>query len=225
MKYFILSAISAAVVLTATLFGNQASAQVGGAPRTVAPPPRAAAGAVALLDVNYLFDNHPRFKRMMTEMKGDVQRAEEQVKVERDNIRKLYEKLDQFKGTPDYKAMEEEAAKRENDLKLQIALQRKEFVQREARIYYNVYQEIQQEVDYYCKQNGIDLVLQFNGTPVDVENPESVLKHINKLPVYYAQDRDITPIIRRNLEARGGGAQPVNPGTARGGIGVHLPPK
>ena len=49
-------------------------------------PAAGSAGApgfrVALLDVNYIFKNHARFKQMMEEMKGDVQRAEEQVKSE-----------------------------------------------------------------------------------------------------------------------------------------------
>ena len=46
--------------------------------------------------------------------------------------------------------MEEEIARREADLSVKVQLQRKEFLMREAKIYNTIYQEIEQEVDYYC---------------------------------------------------------------------------
>ena len=54
-------------------------------------------------------------------------------------------------------------------------MQKNEFLQREAMIYHNVYQEILQATDYFCKHNGIDMVMRFSGDPVDVQNPDSVL--------------------------------------------------
>ena len=64
-------------------------------------------------------------------------------------------------------------------------MQKNEFLQREATIYHNVYQEILQATDYYCKQHGIDIVLRFNGDQVDPQQPDSVLTFINKPVVWY----------------------------------------
>jgi Skp family chaperone for outer membrane proteins len=208
----------AALVLLVTIIWSLAVAQTA---RTLPPPPRTGGGNVVLLDVSYIFENHPRFKQMMQDMKRDVQRAEEDVKREREQIRKGYEDLERFKGTAEYKAREEELAKQQNDLNLRIQLQRKEFVQREARIYYNVYQEIQQEVDYYCKQNGVDMVLRFNGDPVDVERPDSVLAFINRPVVWYARERDITPVILEILVKHRGDPRM---GDVRGGTQGPTPP-
>jgi Skp family chaperone for outer membrane proteins len=161
-----------------------AGAQSGAGPR------------LALLDVSHIFKSHVRFKTMMEEMKQDVSRAESEVKAERDRINKLAEDLPAFrKGTPEYKAAEEDLAKRQADLAVRVNLQKNEFLQREAKIYYNVYQEIWQATDYFCKQHGIDMVLRFNGEQVDVDRPDSVLAHINKPVVWYDRGLDITDAI------------------------------
>jgi Skp family chaperone for outer membrane proteins len=181
-----------AAVLSLNCFSSLAVAQ--------APSKPAAGPNIALLDVSYIFKNHARFKGQMEEMKADVERAEQQVKTERDAIGKLAERLQEFrKGTPDYKQMEEELAKRGADLQVQVQLQKNEFLQREAKIYHNVYQEIWQVTDYYAKQNGVDMVLRFNGDPVDVERPDSVLSFINKPVVWYQKQLDITPAVLQEL--------------------------
>lgn len=175
---------------------------------------------IALLDVSYIFKNHPRFKSMMEEMKSDVERAETAVNGERDKLRKLVEQLDTLrKGTQDYKNMEEEIARREAELSVKVSMQRKEFLTSEAKIYNTVYQEIEQEVGYYCSSRGIDIVLRFNGDPVDVNKPDSVLSYINKPVVFYSKSLDITPNILDAMVKRSGapagnnrmGARPSNP--------------
>jgi Skp family chaperone for outer membrane proteins len=214
-------AVAAACLLLCGLISSQVFSQ-GGVP--MRQPVAAQAGAsanIALLDVSYIFKNHPRFKSMMDEMKADVDGAESSVNKERDTIRKLVEQLDTYhKGSPDYNAMEKEIAEREANLTVKVQLQRKQFLAQEAKIYFTVYKEIEQEVDYYCSNKGIDMVLRFNGDPVDVDKPDSVLSFINKPVVYYDKGRDITPIILDSLIKRSGapaaggirtGARPVAP--------------
>jgi Skp family chaperone for outer membrane proteins len=197
-------ALTAVCFFVLSLYGLKVSAQGVPVRQPVGAQPGAAPN-VALLDVSYIFKKHPRFKSMMEEMKTDVERAESDVNREKNTLRDLVGKLESFrKGSDDYKAMEEEIAKREADLTVRVQLQRKDFLQREAKIYHSIYQEIAQEVDYYCKSNGIDMVLRFNGDPVDVDKPDSVLSFINKPVVWYDPNRDITPIILENLIKRGG---------------------
>jgi Skp family chaperone for outer membrane proteins len=200
-------AVTAAVVLSLSYLSCLAQAQ-----GPVGVPSGQATGAarLALLDVGRIFKNHARFKGMMEAMKADVERAEKQVKTERDEINKLGEKLHEFhNGTIEYKQLEEELAKRQADLAVKVQLQKNEFLQREAKIYHNVYQEILQVTDYFAKQNRIDMVLRFNGEEVDVERPDSVLSFINKPVVWYDRGLDITNDILQNLN-RGA----VNPGPA-----------
>ena len=203
MKKFHYGAVLVAAVLSLGYLSSLAVAQTPGRP--VAGP------TIALLDVSYIFKNHTRFKGMMEDMKGDVERAEAHVKAERDAINKLAEQLPQFnKGTRDYQQMEEELANRQAKLAVQVQMQKNEFLQREATIYHNVYQEILQATDYYAKQNSIDMVLRFNGDPVDVQRPDSVLAFINKPVVWYQKNMDITPAVLQELN-RGA----INPAAAQ----------
>ena len=158
MKHSLRWAVLVAAVLSLGILFSPAMAQ---APRRPAGGPN-----VALLDVSYIFKNHARFKRMMEDMKADVERAEQQVEKEKEEMKNSAEKLQEFnKGTPKLQQLEEELAKRQADLQVRVQLQKNQFLQQEATIYHNVYQEILQATEYYCKQNSIDMVLQVQRRP------------------------------------------------------------
>jgi Skp family chaperone for outer membrane proteins len=161
------------------------------------PPAQPAGGPrMAVLDVSAIFKASVRFKAWMEEMKAEVQRAEVLIREERDRIGKLEERLQQFtKGTQDYKDMEEDITKKKADLTVKVQIQGKQFEQRQAKIYYSVYQEILQATDYFCRQHSIDMVFQFKCDAVDPEQAQSVIPFINKQVVWYAPDLDITKFI------------------------------
>jgi hypothetical protein len=131
--------------------------------------------------------------------------------MERDAINKLAtEILPTFnKGTQQYSETEEQLASRQAKLAVDVNRQKNEFLQRESMIYHNVYQEILQATDYFCKQRGIDMVLRFNGEQVDVQRPDSVLTFINRPVVWYDPGLDITDFILQDVNRAA-----ANPGTA-----------
>jgi len=156
-----------------------------------------------VLDINHVFKKHSRLKAMKTDLQGDVQREEERVKKEREAIKSLIERLQQFHpGTNEYKDLEEEITKRQADLNVLITMTRKQFLQQEARIYYIVYREIIEEVDYFAGQNRAALVLNFDRQPVDVEVPETVVRSINRKVIWNNQGLDITDYIVDKLNRR-----------------------
>ena len=173
------------------------------------PAARPTGGAnVALVDVKYIFKHHPRFKSQEEELKADYERANVEFKRLADAINKDAERLSELKpGTPDYKAAEEELVNRKMKLQGQMTLQKKDLQQREAKIIYNVYTEITQEVQYYCQANGVAIVLDFNGDAINPENPTEVAGGLQRHVVYYNRDLDITPLILKRL-----GAPPATPG-------------
>ncbi len=197
----------AALAALLSLSANSPQVVAQGQPGGVQP---VAGPRLALIDVTRIFKNHIRFKGMMGDMKDDVKKAESWVKGERIAVGKLAERLQEFnKGTPDYKAMEEEVAKRQANLSVKVQLQRNDFLQREAKIYYNVYQEIWQATDYFARQHNIDMVLRFNGGQVDSAKPDEVLSDINKQVVWYDRGLDITDAILAELNRTA-----INPGAA-----------
>ncbi len=203
-KSQLLTAVAGSFLVLALAVYNTPAQQ----PRAPVAAVQSGAPAAAMLDISYIFKNHARFKGMMSDMKADVGRAQEQLKKERDTIRNLVERLKDFRpGTPDYKALEEETAKRQADAQVQMQLQRKEFLQQEAKIYYTIYKEILQEVEYYATSNNISMVFRFNGDPVEIERPDDVLRDINKSVVYFSKGLDITPVVLERLNRRGQGNQ------------------
>jgi len=193
---------------------------VGQAPMQAVPAGRVG-GAIALLDVSYVFKNHVRFKASMAELQADVEGAETAVKKERDQLKALADRLTEHRsGSPEYKQLEEEIARLQSNMAVKVQLQKKEFLQREAKIYHTVYREIMQEVDYYAASNGIAMVMRFNGDEVDASKPEDVLRDINKPIVWYPKDRDITPYILQALNRTA-----ANPMNQRGPQGVGPIPR
>jgi Skp family chaperone for outer membrane proteins len=158
---------------------------------------------IALIDIGVIFKNHTRFKAHMSDLQADMERAEQQMKKERDSLRALSEQLNAYKaGTVEYKQLEEEITKRSADLNVRFQLQKKEFGKTEAKTYYMVYQEIQQEVDAFAQANGIAVVLKFKSEQADVDKPEEVLTELNKPVIWYARNLDITPMILESLNRR-----------------------
>ena len=197
-----------------------------GTSRTLAQQPPA--GGIAVIDVSKIYKNHARFKEMMTGMEREIQQAEESVRKDKDAIKQLGERLEGYHpGTAEYKQLEEELANRSSQLNVRIQLQKKDFLQKQAKIHYSVYREITQEVERYAAATGTVLVLRFNGDEVNLEKPDDVLRQINQQVVWYTHDRDITDLIlgqlnRPGLNPADAGGPPGNPNASR--MGVPLPP-
>ena len=163
------------------------------------PPPAARAPAgptVALLDVGYVFKNCTHFKAMMDEMKRDLERFKSDAQAQKNSIVQLGERLQEFRsGTADYQALDAEIAKRQAEFTATFQLRNREFARREAKIWHDVYKEICDAANDYMQQHNIDIVLRFNGDPVDPEQIDSVREFVGRSVVSYRTDLDITPAI------------------------------
>jgi outer membrane protein len=177
------------------------------------------AGGVAIIDLSYIFKNHARFKAMTEGMRAEVLRAEDALKASRTEIETLTKRLNDLgnelrKDSPEYKQLDADLTRKKIDLSTQVSQQKKEFLEKEAKIYFSVYQEVIDEVKYFSERNRISLVMRFNGDPVTDSDPQEILKQLNKSVVYYNAGIDITPMILDSLNRRGAGA----------GGGVGVPP-
>ncbi|MFM7185171.1 MAG: OmpH family outer membrane protein [Planctomycetota bacterium] len=192
-------------LVVATALGQAAFGQVAGqpaAPAATAAPAARTAPAVhtAVIDVGYIFKNHARFKQAMDKMKDEVLQAENVLKAERDRINGLMEQLKGFNvGTPEYKKLEAEVAKAQGDFSVNAGLQKKDFMDREAKVYLQVYNEIERAVSQFARDNGIAVVLRFDGDPVDATDRNRILGSITKPIVYHDPQIDITADVLRML--------------------------
>lgn len=214
------SLIVATVVasLVALSIVPQLGAQNGMPPRASANPGHGAM-PVALIDIGYIFKNNIRFKNAMDVLGKDIRATEDVLNKERMVIQKMMERLKDYKpSTPDFKHLEEDIAQKQADFQVKAQIQKREFQEREAALYFKTIQEINDAVKLYAESNQIGLVMKFNGDPIDSADRESVMRELNKPVMYYNRGIDITPFILTELNR---GAVP-NPGadTVRGGGGT-----
>jgi Skp family chaperone for outer membrane proteins len=199
----------------AAIVASAAHAQVPGQPavRPVTPPPSGPPPThVAVIDVGYIFKNHSAFKAAMDKMKDEVLAAENSLKAERDRINGLMEQLKGFNvGTPEYRKLEGEVAKAQGDFQVTAQLQKKDFMDREAQVYLQVYGQIERAVAQFARENGIAVVHRFDGDPVDNSDRNRILGNITKPIVYSDPQIDITPDILRMLNGTPVAGQPQQP--------------
>ena len=150
---------------------------------------------VAVVDISYIFKKHDRFRTTMESMEGEMEATEAELKGDRDKIAQLEQRRNTYNaGSAEYKQIDEDLARQMADFNLKMTRLRKEFLEREAKVYYQTYLEVNDAVKYYATQQHIGLVIRFNGEPVDPSRREDVLREINK-PVVFQNQVDITPDI------------------------------
>ncbi|MES1213028.1 MAG: OmpH family outer membrane protein [Singulisphaera sp.] len=178
-----------------------------------------AAGSVALIDLPYVLKNHGGFNQRLEELRREAEGAENDLKAKRDAIQKLMVQLDDLnRGSPDFKKLEEEITKRQASLSVDVNITKKKFQEAEAKLYYEVYQAILAEVRYYAEANRITLVLKFNGDEANKDNPEEIMREMQKMVLYYNPAIDITPIILDRMKGQQPRAAGANPAAQRPGV-------
>lgn len=203
MRSLLLSAIVTGCIVVPA---SQASAQ------GVSPGANASRFGTAVVDINYIFKNYSRFTTSLEGLKTQMKTIDDQLKRERADIAAKEEERGQYKvGSADYKRVDEEIARKTADFQLKTNRIRKEFLEKEAKVYYETYQEVSKAVKYYAQQHNIGLVLRFNGDPIDPNVREQILKAIMVKTVVYQNNIDITPDVLALLNRGGspGGQTPT----------------
>ena len=202
MRFLLLSAVVTGCFLLSSV---EASAQ------GVSPGANASRFGTAVVDINYIFKNYSRFTSALEGLKKQMKTADDQLKSERSKIASKEEERGQYKvGSVDYKRVDEEIAQLTAAFQLKANRIRKEFLEREAKVYYETYQEVSNAVKYYAQQHSIGLVLKFNGDPIDPAVREQILMAIKFKTVVYQNNIDITPDVLALLN-RGGAPSGTTP--------------
>ena len=154
---------------------------------------------VALVDIARVFEEHKRFNAAMDQMKNEAKSFEGEMTRERDAILKKRQQLANFKpGSNEYKRMEQEIAQRLAGLKVKVELKRKDFLEREARLYHDTYKLIVRAVGDTAARNNISLVLRFDSEQIEADNRAAIMKAVNR-PVIFQRQLDITNNVLQRL--------------------------
>ncbi len=156
---------------------------------------------VAVVDVAYIFKNHPGIKAQVERVEGDLKSYDAQLQGKREELKQAAERLKTFKvGTPDYTSQEEQVASMESKLRLDMARKRKELADAEARIYFDNYQRIASGVQFLAQHYKINMVLRYNSEEMDLEKGDSVIRGVMKNIVYHDEALDMTKGVMQYLD-------------------------
>lgn len=175
-------------------------AQAPATGRAVMPVAQRPSGTnVAVIDISLVFEKYPKFQAQMQALKGEVETFEKSLRDEQAKMAKLRDDLQGYQpGSPQYKAKEEEMAKMGSSVQVDMALRRKEFLEKEARVYFDAYNEVYAVVAELADRHDIKLVLRFNSEEMKPEDRSSVLQGVNRA-VVFQRNLNITGLVIKEL--------------------------
>ena len=98
---------------------------------------------IAVVDISYIFKNYPRFTQGIEALKGEMETADGQLKADRDRLAAMEEQRNTLKpGAADFKKLDEELARQKAEFSIKQGTLRRDFLEREAKIYYQTYLEV-----------------------------------------------------------------------------------
>ncbi|WP_231956585.1 OmpH family outer membrane protein [Posidoniimonas polymericola] len=171
----------------------------------------------AVVDINYVFKNHPQFRDKLESMQGEVQQIENQLKQDAQQLMSVEQSRATFKpGSAEFKQADEQLATGKAQFELKKNKLQKGFLEKEAKAYYEAYGQVQNEIKRYAKHYGIGVVFRFNGEEPDPAIRQQILAGINKT-VQYQDSIDITPDIIAMVKASYPGKENVAERTSGAG--------
>ena len=184
---------------TSAIRGNPAAAVQSSSANVVA-------FRIGVLDISKVFKSHAGFKSTMDGMKQQMQTIEQELKAERDRVKQKEEQRNGYSvGSPEWKRFDNELTQMKGDFNVKMTQRQKDFLEQEAKVYYQTYLQVQDAVKYYAQRNGLGLVLRYSGDEVNPNLREGILRAINK-PIIYQNQIDITDDIIAMVN--GGAAAP-----------------
>jgi Skp family chaperone for outer membrane proteins len=196
----LLATVSVCVLVSsAGLVQAQQAAPAGAAATTPAFSANAGRFGIAVVDISYIFKNYARFTAEIEKLKVEMEAADGQLKADRDRLVQMEQQRDTMKpGSADFKQLDEELARQKAEFSIKQGTIRRDFLEREAKVYYQTYNEVSAAVKYFAQQNNIGMVLRFNGDQIDPQQREDVMRAIMQ-PIVFQNNVDITPDVLQVL--------------------------
>ena len=159
---------------------------------------------IALIDMARVFKQYKKFEALREDLKTELTKSEERFKAMAEMIKKEQTELKSYKeGTEEYARVEKSLLTHTSQADAFRKSQQRELIRKEAQIYKQIYLEVSDAVEKYATHFHITLVLRFSADELQGEqNPEDVMRGLNRQVVYYRPQEDITNAITVYLNGK-----------------------
>ena len=158
-------------------------------------------GRVAILDVAKVFKENASFDAKVKAIKAEADQLKVQITAEQDRIKAEVLNLRGMEAGPKRNQMEADLEQQHTRLRTTTRQSESELLNREARVYFETYREMQAVVESMAKEYGLSLVLRFDSESIDPNNRNEVIKGVNRAVVFHRQ-LDLTKFVSEQLNAR-----------------------
>lgn len=162
--------------------------------------PKAPATSIAMMDVSYIYKNHKSFNEQMGVLTQKAQDFQHNMKTIEAELQLLKIRMEQATDKSEKTKLEAELARQNTDYQLLVRTNQKDFIDAEAKIYYDTYMLLQEETKKYCRSRGIHVVLKFTRDPIKAEDRNSVMQGLAR-PIVFSDAPDISGDILKVLNA------------------------
>ena len=155
---------------------------------------------VSVIDIGQVFKNHPTFPKQLETLKSEAERFKQGSLQLRQQMIKKAEVLQQYKpGSDEFKQAESAIAKESAALEVEQRNQMRGLVEREAKLHFQAYQQVEAAIASYCEPREIQLVLRYNDVEMKKGDPQSIMRKVNGSIVFHQPSRDITTAVIAEL--------------------------
>lgn len=158
-------------------------------------------GMVAVLDVAKVFKDNDVFNQRMEAIKQEAEQFKAKMEAEQSGIRQEAERLNEY--TPDsteFRNLEAELEQRTATLRTTARQTNTDMLNREAKIYFDTYSQMQEIVASIAGEYNITLVIRFDSEPIDRTNRGEVIKGVNR-NVVYQKNLDLTGMVIERMSS------------------------
>jgi Skp family chaperone for outer membrane proteins len=171
-------------------------------------PPPATPGVVAVLDVFRVFNENAEHSAAMEQIRQSAEAVKTSVESEMAQITSEAQQVMKLEtGSAERNQKEAELEQRQTALRTKARQQELDLLAREAGVYYQTWNRMQQVIGIVAQHNNISLVLRFDSAAIDPENRGEVIKGVNRAVIFH--DRlDLTDLVIKQMETATAQAAP-----------------
>ena len=131
----------------------------------------------------------------MNAIKTEATNFKAQMETAQTDIQAKAEPLKDLKpGSPEFNALQAQLEQETASLRTKAQQTNTELLSREARIYYDTYQQMQKTVAALATEYNISLIIRFDSQAIDPDKRDEVIKGVNR-NVVYQKNLDLTSLV------------------------------
>ena len=132
-----------------------------------------------------MFKGNASFTAKVEAIKAEADQLKGQITAEQERIKGEVVKLRGMEAGPKRNQMEADLEQQHTHLRTTTRQAESELLNREARVYFDTYREMQAVVEAIAQANGLSLVLRFDSESIDPNNRNEVIKGVNRAVVFH----------------------------------------